>query len=162
MVRQNFGKRGGCPFGSPLFFSNQNRQYDKLPFLIYKFKPTSARAKNRPKFKIMQKVNYLSCHYHKVESLTWLCTRKLMQRVIIARVAQGADMVRLELTRDECENLREFLEQMDIAYLHPRRDSLHVSLLASQYSSLNVSPETVRMAPHTANPLMKKTKSLYA
>lgn len=110
----------------------------------------------------MEKVNYLSCHFHKVESLTWLCTRKLLQRVVIARVVQGADAVRLELTKDECENLREFLEQMDIAYLHPRRDSLHVSLLASQYSTLNVSPETIRMATPSANPLMNKTKSLSA
>lgn len=110
----------------------------------------------------MKQVNYLVCHFHYVESLTWLCIRRMVQRLIVARLEQGRAAVSFSLDLAEVELLRDFLEQMDTAYLHPRRDSLHVSLLASQYSNLRVKPNEVRMTPSSAIPEEKKTLSITA
>lgn len=86
-------------------------------------------------------VNYLTCHFHRVESITWLATRTWLQRVLVARLSSMRDSVVINVTKDEMELIWDFLEQMDIAYLHPRRDSLYISLVKSNYANFNLRPE---------------------
>lgn len=104
----------------------------------------------------MQTISYFSCHFHYVDSLTWLCIRSMMQRLVVARLEQGRATLCFNMSEDDCDYVLDFLEQMDIAYLHPRRDSLHVSLLASQYSNVQIKAGTIRKAIPSASPLMKK------
>ena len=87
----------------------------------------------------MQKeINYFSCHFHKVDSLTWLAMRSFLQRIMVQRVERCSDQVCVLVNPDTFQVISDFLFDMDTAYLHPRRDALHVSLLASQYSNIQI------------------------
>lgn len=97
-------------------------------------------------------VNYLTCHFHRVESITWLATRTWLQRVLIARLSSMRDSVVINVSKDDMQLIWEFLEQMDVAYLHPRRDSLYISLVKSNYANFNLRPsEAIRIKKRTAN-----------
>ena len=100
----------------------------------------------------MKTTSYFSCHFHYVDSLSWLCIRRMMQKLVIARLEQGRAIVCFNVSLDDCQCIMDFVEQMDIAYLHPRRDSLHVSLLASQYSNFHVKAETIQKTKRSAHP----------
>lgn len=59
----------------------------------------------------------------------------VLERLCLARVQAGVQSFKFTLQDCEFEDIREFSEQMDICYLHPRRDAFHVSLLAAKYSN---------------------------
>lgn len=61
----------------------------------------------------------------------------LLDRLLLARVRAGKSTFVFTLSDDSFETIRDFIEQMDIAYLHPRRDSFQVSLLAARYSNFS-------------------------
>lgn len=85
-----------------------------------------------------KEINYFCCHFHKVDSLTWLAVRTMLQNVLVKRVEAGTDKVVFEVSQDDFQVISDFLFDMDVAYLHPRRDAMHVSLLASQYSNIKL------------------------
>ena len=85
-------------------------------------------------------VNYFTCHFHRVESITWLATRTWLQRVLVARLSSMKDSVVLNVTKEDMELIWDFLGQMDVAYLHPKRDSQYVSLVKSNYANFNLRP----------------------
>lgn len=87
----------------------------------------------------MQKeINYFCCHFHKVDSLTGLAVRTMLQKDLVQRVEAGTDKVVFEVSEDDFRVISDFLFDMDVAYLHPRRDAMHVSLMASQYSNIQL------------------------
>ena len=100
----------------------------------------------------MQKeINYFSCHFHKVDCLTWLATRTLLQRVLINRIEAGCEKFVFEVSQDDFQVISDFLFDMDIAYLHPRRDAMHVSLMASQYSNIQLPARAAISSQHSAD-----------
>lgn len=91
----------------------------------------------------MQKeINYFSCHFHKVDSLTWLAMRSFLQGIMVQRVERCSDQVCVLVNPDTFQVISDFLFDMDVAYLHPRRDAMHVSLMASQYSNVQIPART--------------------
>lgn len=98
----------------------------------------------------MQKeINYFCCHFHKVDSLTWLAVRTMLQKVLIQRVIAGTDKVVFEVSEDDFRVISDFLFDMDVAYLHPRRDAMHVSLMASQYSNIQLPARVAISSQHS-------------
>lgn len=99
----------------------------------------------------MQKeINYFSCHFHKVDSLTWLATRTMLQRILINRIEAGCDKFVFEVSQDDFQVISDFLFDMDVAYMHPRRDAMHVSLVASQYSNVQLPARAAIFSRHSA------------
>lgn len=86
----------------------------------------------------MLKVDFLQCHFHKVDSCTWLRIREVLNQMLVARIEAAGQFFTFKITADDFETIRDFVEQMDTAYLHPRRDSAHVQYLQSIYSSWRV------------------------
>lgn len=100
----------------------------------------------------MQKeINYFSCHFHKVDCLTWLATRTLLQRVLINRIEAGCDRFVFEVSQDDFQVISNFLFDMDVAYMHPRRDAMHVSLMTSQYSNIQLPARAAIFSRHSAD-----------
>lgn len=86
----------------------------------------------------MLKVDFLQCHFHRVESCTWLRIREVLNSMLVARIEASSQFINVRVSNDDFETIRDFVEQMDTAYLHPRRDSQHVQYLQSIYSSWRV------------------------
>lgn len=100
----------------------------------------------------MQKeINYFCCHFHKVDSLTWLAIRTMLQKILVQRVEAGTDRVVFEVSRDDFQVISDFLFDMDVAYMHPRRDAMHVSLMASQYSNIQLPARAAIFSSHSAD-----------
>lgn len=85
-----------------------------------------------------QNLNYLSTHFHKVESCTWLRVRQYLTELLIARLQAGRECFTFNLSNFDFETVRDFLEQMDTAYLHPRRDSSHLALCQTMYGNVQI------------------------
>lgn len=62
----------------------------------------------------------------------------LLDRLLLTRIRAGRSSFVFTLSDDCFEAIRDFCTQMDIAYLHPRRDSFQVSLLAARYSNFSI------------------------
>lgn len=94
---------------------------------------------NRKKYQsTMKHYDYLACHFHKVEGLVWLRIREVLNDLLISRVKAGQQKFAFTVSNDDFDTIRDFVEQMDIAYLHPRRDSYHIAFLESIYSDWKV------------------------
>lgn len=68
------------------------------------------------------------------------------------------DSVLINVTKEDMELIWDFLEQMDIAYLHPRRDSLYISHVKSNYANFNIRPaDAIKIKKRSAYHSWKKT-----
>lgn len=105
----------------------------------------------------MKKIfSYLACHYHKVDTITWLNVRAMLNNALLARIKQGREFLTLHMSNDDFDTISEFVEQMDTAYLHPRRDSYHIHILQTTYSNFRpknspLPPEHDKNLSQTAN-----------
>ena len=86
----------------------------------------------------MTHYDYLACHFHKVEGLVWLRIREVLNNLLISRIKAGQQKFAFTVSNDDFDTIRDFVEQMDVAYLHPRRDSYHIAYLQSIYSAWRV------------------------
>lgn len=94
---------------------------------------------NRKKYQsTMKHYDYLACHFHKVDGITWLRIREVLNSLLLGRVRAGEQKFAFTVSDDDFYTIRDFVEQMDIAYLHPRRDSYHIAFLQSIYSGWKV------------------------
>ena len=83
---------------------------------------------------MLKNYSSLVCHYHYCDTLTWLSVRALLDRILIGRIRSGLSSFKIRLDDVEFETIRDFQEQMDTAYLHPRRDSYQVKLIRNRYN----------------------------
>lgn len=104
----------------------------------------------------MKSLNFENCHFHKVDSWLWASIRSFLHEVQRERIVQGAEFVTLNVDAADFDNISSFVEQMDTAYLHPRRDSAHIHFLAKTYSSFRAKLSKKRFLPSHAR---KKPKS---
>lgn len=94
-------------------------------------------------------LDYISAHFHRVDTWTWLRVRQLLQGFLLGRLSAGCSRFVVELGNEDFETIRDFCEQMDIGYLHPRRDSLHVSLCSTMYGTMKIPARALeRMREH--------------
>ena len=110
--------------------------------------------------KIINSVKGLSplvCHFHRCDVLTWLSVKNWLERVLVKRVDACQSSFLVELDGFQFEVIRDFIQQMDCAYIHPRRDAMHVSLCSSVYADFVVPAAWLaRRAGYSANPKGKK------
>ena len=83
--------------------------------------------------------------------MTWLATRTMLQRILVNRIEAGCDRFVFEVSQDDFQVISDFLFDMDVAYLHPRRDAMHVSLMASQYSNIQLPARVAISSQHSAD-----------
>lgn len=87
---------------------------------------------------MVKQLDYISAHYHRVDTWTWLRVRQLLHGFLLGRLSAGCSKFVVELANEDFETIRDFCEQMDIGYLHPRRDSLHVALCSTMYGTMKI------------------------
>lgn len=75
----------------------------------------------------------------------------MLKKVLIKRVEAGTSKVVFEVSEDDFRVISDFLFDMDVAYLHPRRDAMHVSLMASQYSNIQLPARAAIFSNHSAD-----------
>lgn len=86
----------------------------------------------------MKNYDFLSCHFHKVDSLTWLRIREVLNSMLLARLEASSEVFTWYMPQGDWDTIRLFVEQMDTAYIHPRRDAYHVNFLQSVYTNLHL------------------------
>lgn len=117
---------------------------------------------------MVKKYSPLLCRYHACDTLRWLHLRDWLQRLMVARVTACSESFTLTLSQETFDCLGEFIKEMDTAYIHPRRDSFHVSLCAQTYSDFvlpgNYLNEifNVKKTDFLPHPATKKNLSLTA
>ena len=87
----------------------------------------------------MKQTSYLLTHFHKVETWTWLRTRTYLCELLVARLQAGRECLAFRLSDFDFETLRDFMEQMDTAYLHPRREAAHQRVCQAIYGQMAIS-----------------------
>ena len=107
----------------------------RLRFENVKFAKSEITKNNLPKFKMIRDYSVFVCHFHKCDTLLWMNVQKVLERLCLNRVRAGVQSFEFTLQDCEFDAIQEFNEQMDICYLHPRRDAFQVSLLAAKYSN---------------------------
>lgn len=101
------------------------------------------------------KSSQLVCRFHACDTLDWLYIRDLLQSLVINRIAQGSECVTVAVNSQAFDTICEFIRQMDTAYIHPRRDSFHVSLCSEMYADFRIPGSWQGKLPH-----VKKTEIL--
>lgn len=112
----------------------------------------------------MKQTSYLCTHFHKVETWTWLRTRTYLCELLVARLQAGRECFTYHLSDFDFETLRDFMEQMDTAYLHPRRDAAHIRLCQTINGRMAISDalaDKVRSSILALRGQEKKPKSIY-
>lgn len=74
---------------------------------------------------------------------------------MVSRVIAGNEFFTAQMNREEFDGLGEFLHQMDTAYLHPRRDSLHIKYCEARYGTI------ARPLTRTLKPLASTAKPVF-
>ena len=117
---------------------------------------------------MVKKYSPLVCRFHACDTLRWLHLRDWLQHLMVARVTACSESFTLTLSQETFDCLAEFIKEMDTAYIHPRRDSFHVSLCAQSYSDFvlpgNYLNEifNVKKTDFLPHPATKKNLSLIA
>ena len=71
--------------------------------------------------------------FHAVEPFLWYSVGKFIDTLLMQRLNSGHDRLVINLDATMWQNLMTFREQMDTAYLHPRRDAMHLRYINHRY-----------------------------
>lgn len=71
--------------------------------------------------------------FHSVEPFLWYSVGKFIDALLMHRLNAGHDRLVINLDATMWQNLMTFREQMDTAYLHPRRDAMHLRYINHRY-----------------------------
>lgn len=71
--------------------------------------------------------------FHSVEPFLWYSVGKFIDALLMHRLNAGNDRLVINLDATMWQNLMTFREQMDTAYLHPRRDAMHLRYINHRY-----------------------------
>ena len=85
-----------------------------------------------------KQIDYICARFHKVDAWTWLRVRQLLNGFLLNRLVAGSQKFFVVLCDEDFETIRDFCEQMDMGYLHPRRDAAHIKLCQTMYGTMNV------------------------
>lgn len=109
-----------------------------------------------------KQIDYICARFHRVDSWTWLRVRQLLRGFLLRRLAAGTSRFLVELENEDFETIRNFCEQMDIGYIHPRRDAAHIALCQTMYGDMSIPAkalERIRRAKLASSCREKKPKS---
>ena len=97
---------------------------------------------------MLSKYSPLVCHFHYCDTLRWLHIKEVLQQLMLTRVSASTEFFTFHLSSETFDALTEFIREMDTAYIHPRRDSFHVSLCAITYSDFRVPGSYLNKIPN--------------
>ena len=80
--------------------------------------------------------------------------------MLLARLECAGECFIQKVSAADFETIRDFLEQMDTAYLHPRRDAAHLSLCQTLYGSMVISDRLAERVRYFNHCLAQKKKNL--
>lgn len=76
--------------------------------------------------------------FHSVDVVLWMETSRFIERALLSYATSRNSVVCVPMSDSLFNALLAFREQMDIAYIHPRRDSMFLHLAQLRYSSFKV------------------------
>lgn len=78
--------------------------------------------------------SFALAHYHKVDDELCFSVLNLLRQVVIKRVDKG-EHVSIHISEEQAQCIVDFLDQMNLAYIHPRSSSARYEMMRSLSSA---------------------------
>lgn len=78
--------------------------------------------------------SFALAHYHKVDDELAFSVLNLLRQIVIKRVDKGAN-VSILISEEQAQCIVDFLDQMKLAYIHPRSSSARYEMMRSLSSA---------------------------
>ena len=78
--------------------------------------------------------SFALAHFHKVDDELCFSVLNLLRQVVIKRVDKG-EHVSIHISEEQAQNIVDFLDQMNLAYIHPRSSSARYEMMRSLSSA---------------------------
>ena len=95
----------------------------KFKFMIHNFESWRKATEERYK-------SFALAHYHKVDDELAFSVLNLLRQIVIRRVDKGAN-VSIHISEEQAQCIVDFLDQMNLAYIHPRSSSARYEMMRS-------------------------------
>ena len=99
----------------------------KFKFMIHNFESWRKATEERYK-------SFALAHYHKVDDELCFSVLNLLRQVVIKRVDKG-EHVSIHISEEQAQIIVDFLDQMNLAYIHPRSSSARYEMMRSLSSA---------------------------
>lgn len=78
--------------------------------------------------------SFALAHYHKVDDELAFSVLNLLRQIVIKRVDKG-ELVSIHISEEQAQIIVDFLDQMNLAYIHPRSSSARYEMMRSLSSA---------------------------
>lgn len=78
--------------------------------------------------------SFALAHYHKVDDELAFSVLNLLRQIVIKRVDKGAN-VSIHISEEQAQCIVDFLDQMNLAYIHPRSSSARYEMMRNLSSA---------------------------
>ena len=78
--------------------------------------------------------SFALAHYHKVDDELAFSVLNLLRQIVIKRVDKGEN-VSIRISEEQAQIIVDFLDQMNLAYIHPRSSSARYEMMRSLSSA---------------------------
>lgn len=78
--------------------------------------------------------SFALAHFHKVDDELCFSVLNLLRQVVIKRVDKG-EHVSIHISEEQAQCIVDFLDQMNLAYIHPRSSSARYEMMRSLSSA---------------------------
>lgn len=78
--------------------------------------------------------SFALAHYHKVDDELAFSVLNLLRQIVIKRVDKG-EHVSIHISEEQAQIIVDFLDQMNLAYIHPRSSSARYEMMRSLSSA---------------------------
>ena len=78
--------------------------------------------------------SFALAHYHKVDDELCFSVLNLLRQIVIRRVDKGEN-VSIHISEEQAQCIVDFLDQMNLAYIHPRSSSARYEMMRSLSSA---------------------------
>lgn len=99
----------------------------KFKFMVHSFESWRKATEERYK-------SFALAHYHKVDDELCFSVLNLLRQVVIKRVDKG-ELVSIHISEEQAQIIVDFLDQMNLAYIHPRSSSARYEMMRSLSSA---------------------------
>ena len=99
----------------------------KFKFMVHNFESWRKATEERYK-------SFALAHFHKVDDELCFSVLNLLRQVVIKRVDKG-EHVSVHISEEQAQIIIDFLDQMNLAYIHPRSSSARYEMMRSLSSA---------------------------
>lgn len=93
----------------------------KFKFMVHNFESWRKATEERYK-------SFALAHYHKVDDELAFSVLNLLRQIVIRRVDKG-EHVSIHISEEQAQCIVDFLDQMNLAYIHPRSYSARYEMM---------------------------------